>query len=97
MKSDITAAKKHRHLAERQYLKYPTILKKQQFKKAKYSIEEWCIKQILNFIYLKLPQWLQKELFAACNKLIGLKKLSDFPNIYLVDQMSAIFSLIGLS
>ena len=35
MKSDIIAAKKHRHWAERQYLRYPTILNKQQFNKAK--------------------------------------------------------------
>ena len=31
MKSDITAAKKHRHWAERQYLKNPTIVNEQQF------------------------------------------------------------------
>ena len=33
MKSDIIAAKKHRHWAERQYLDYLTILNKQQIKK----------------------------------------------------------------
>ena len=38
MRSDIIAAKKHRHWAERQYLKYPTILNKQQFNKAKNSM-----------------------------------------------------------
>ena len=38
MKYDIIAAKEHRHLAERQYLKYPTILNKQQFNKAKNSM-----------------------------------------------------------
>ena len=35
MKSDVIAAKKHRHWAGRQHLKYPTILNRQQFNKAK--------------------------------------------------------------
>ena len=35
MKSDVIAAKKHRNWAERQYLKNPTILNKQQFNIAK--------------------------------------------------------------
>ena len=34
MKSDIIAAKKYRHWAEGQCLKYPTILNRQQFNKA---------------------------------------------------------------
>ena len=38
MKSDIIASKEHRHWAERQHLKYPTILNKQQFNKAKNSM-----------------------------------------------------------
>ena len=37
MKSDITAAKLHWYLAERQYLIYPTIQNEQQFNKAKIS------------------------------------------------------------
>ena len=37
MKSDIIAAKKHRHWAERQYLKYPTILNKQQHNNKKFN------------------------------------------------------------
>ena len=37
MKSDIIAAKKHRYWEERQYLKNPTILNKQQFNIAKNS------------------------------------------------------------
>ena len=40
MKSDIVAAKKHRHWAERQCLRYPTILNKQQFNKAKNPLVE---------------------------------------------------------
>ena len=35
MKSDIIAAKRHRHWAEGQYLKNPTSLDKKQFTKAK--------------------------------------------------------------
>ena len=38
MKSDIIAAKKHGHWADRQYLGYPTILNKQRFNKAKNSM-----------------------------------------------------------
>ena len=38
MKSDIIAAKKHRHWAERQYLKYPTILNNLKCNKAKNSM-----------------------------------------------------------
>ena len=38
MKSGIIAAKKHKHWAERQYLKNLTILRKQQFNKAKNSM-----------------------------------------------------------
>ena len=33
----------------------------------------------------------KKSLFAICNKLLGLKKLAAFPNIYLIDQLPAIF------
>ena len=66
MKSDFIAAKKHRHRAERQYLKYPTILNKQQFNNAKNSsvkiiIIMLCSLQSQNFIYLKLTQRLQKR------------------------------------
>ena len=34
----------------------------------------------------------KKRLFAVCNKLLGLEKLSPFPNIHLMDQLSAIFN-----
>ena len=40
MKSDIIAAKKHRHWAERQFLKYPTIQNKLQSNKVKNSMEK---------------------------------------------------------
>ena len=33
----------------------------------------------------------KKSLFAICNKLLGFKKLPQFPNIYLIDQLPAIF------
>ena len=33
----------------------------------------------------------RKSLFAICNKLLGLKELAPFPNIYLIDQLPAIF------
>ena len=57
MKSDIIAAKKHRHWAKRQYLKYPSILSKHQSYKAKNSM----VKTMQNSIYLKLTQRLQKR------------------------------------
>ena len=34
----------------------------------------------------------KKSLFAICNKLLGLKKLAPFPNIYLIDQLPDIFN-----
>ena len=33
----------------------------------------------------------KKSLFAICNKLLWLEKLAPFPNIYLIDQLPAIF------
>ena len=56
MKYDIIAAKKLRHWAERQYLKYPTILNKQHINKAKKSMVKIMHKESHNFIYLKLTQ-----------------------------------------
>ena len=34
----------------------------------------------------------KKSLFVICNKLIGLEKFAPFQNIYLIDQLSAIFN-----
>ena len=93
MKSDIIAAKKHRHWAERQYLKYPTILNKQQFNKAKNSmlriIQRAKSKFYLSEIYSATSK---KSLFTVCNKLLGLIKLAPFQNIYLIDQLPDIFN-----
>ena len=79
MKSDIIAANKHRHWAERQYLKYPTILNKQQFNKAKNSmvktIQKAKAKFYLSVIYSATSK---KSLFAICSKLLGLKQISSF-------------------
>ena len=61
MKSNIIAGKKHSHWAERQYLKYPTILNKLKFNKAKNSMVKIMQKECQNLIYLKLTQRLQKE------------------------------------
>ena len=38
----------------------------------------------------------KKELFAICKKLIGFKKLALFQNIYLIDQLPAIFLIFSL-
>ena len=92
MKSDIIAAKKHRHWAKRQYLKYPTILNKQQFNKGKNTMVE-IIQRAKSKFYLSEINSVssKKSLFAICNNLLGLKKLAPFPNIYLIDQLPAIF------
>ena len=92
MKSDIIAAKKHRHWAEKQYLKYPTILNKLIFNKAKnYMVKiiqmaqsRFCLSEINSATS-------KKSLYATCNKLLGFKKLPPFQNIYLIDQLPAIF------
>ena len=92
MKSDIIAAKIHRHLAERQYLRYPTILNKQRFNKAKnYMVK--IIQKAKSKFYLSeiYSATLKKSLSAICNKLLGLKKLAPFfKYIYLIDQLPAI-------
>ena len=61
MKSDIIDAKKHRHWSESQYLRYPSILNKQQFNKAKNCMVKQMHKAMSKFIYLKLAQRLQKR------------------------------------
>ena len=73
--SDIIAAEKHRHWAERQYLKYPAILNKQQFNKAKYSMVKILQKAKSKFYLSEIySATSRKSLFAICNKLLGLKK-----------------------
>ena len=92
MKSDIIAAKKHRHWAERQYLKYPTILNKQQFHKAKNSMVKIMHKAKSKFYLSEINSATSKKsLFAKCNKLLGHEKFAHFQNIYLIDQLPAIF------
>ena len=74
MKSDIIAAKKHRQWAERQYLRYPTILNKQQFNKAKNSMAKIIQKAKSKFYLSEINSATSKKsLFAICNKLLGLK------------------------
>ena len=92
MKSDIIVAKKHRHWAEIQYLKYPTILNKQQSNKAKNSMVTMMHKAKSKFYLSEINSATSKKsFFATYNKLLGLKKLAPFPNIYLIDQLPAIF------
>ena len=93
MKCDIIAGKKHSHWAERQLLKYPTILNKLIFNKAKNSMVEIMQKAKSEFYLSEINSATSKKsLFATCNKLLGLKKLPPFPNIYLIDQLPAIFN-----
>ena len=93
MKSDIIVAKKHRHWAERQYLKYPTILNKQKFNKAKNSLVKIMKKANSKFyLYEIYSATSKKSFFAICNKLLRLKKLAHFQNIYLIDQLPDIFN-----
>ena len=93
MKSDIIAAKNIGNGAERQYLKYPTVLNKQQFNKAKRSMVKVMQKAKSEFYLSEINSATSKKsLFAICNKLLGLEKLAPFPNIYLIDHLPAIFN-----
>ena len=79
MKSNITAAKKHRHWAERQYLKNPTILNKQRLNKAKNSMVRVIHKAKSKFYLSETNSATSKKsLFAVCNKLLGLQKNTSF-------------------
>ena len=93
MKSDIIAATKHRHWAERQYLKYPTIVNKQQINKTVNCMVQIMQKAKSTFYLSEINSATSKKsLFAICNKLLGLEKLVPFPNIYIIFHLPAIFS-----
>ena len=92
MKSDIIAARKHRHWAERQYLKYPTIQNKLQFNKAKKFMEKIMHKENSKLYLSEINSATSKKsLSDICNKLLGFEKLPPYPNIYLIYQLPAIF------
>ena len=91
MKSDIIAAKKHRHWAERQYLKYPTIVNKQQINKTVNCMVQIMQKAKSTFYSSEINSVTSKKSFLAiCHKMSGLEKLYLFQNIYLMDQLPAI-------
>ena len=83
------------------YLQYPTIPSKHQFRKAKNSMVILMHKAMSEFYLCEITSVTSgKSLFAVCNKLLGLEKLAPFPNIYLIDQLPAIlrdFLLIKLN
>ena len=93
MKSDIIPAKKHRHWAVTLYLRYPTILNKQQFNKSKNYMVRIMHKEKSKFYLSEINSATpKKSLFAICNKVLGLEQLGPFPNIYLMDQLPAILN-----
>ena len=79
IKSDIIAAKKHRYWTERQYLKYPTILNKQQFNKAKNSMAKIMHRARSKFYLSEIyPATSNKELICHMQQTVRARKIGSF-------------------
>ena len=95
-KSQIIGA--HRQWAERQYIRYPTILNKQQFNKAKASMVKIMHEAKSKFHLSEINSATSNEFVCHMQQTIRLEKLAPFPNSKsLIYQVPAILMILFIN